>query len=99
MIPDATDPRVLAVASALVALLRAAKPSTPPPAAVSAWIAPEASPLGKRRVLGLARAGVIASAKVNRKVLIDRASHEAYLAQHKRGAAAVAPPDEEDLFR
>lgn len=90
----AHDPKVLALASALAALLRR---SEPPPAA-DAWMAPEASPLGKRRALSLARAGVLPSTKIGRRVLIERAAHDAYLSRHRRGAAAPAE-EEEDLFR
>lgn len=68
-------------------------PTTVPPA--NDWIRPETSPLGKRRTLALCRAGALESSKVGRKVLVKRASLEAFLARHERGIEAR---EEEDLF-
>lgn len=56
------------------------------------WVAASSSPLGRRKTLALARAGVIASAKVGRKVLIRASSLREYVEQHCR---TVAPTDEE----
>jgi hypothetical protein len=58
------------------------------------WIDPKASPLGKRRTLALARAGVVESTKIGRKVLVGRASLDRYLDEHRRGVPAAS----EDLF-
>ncbi len=60
------------------------------------WVSPDASPLGKRRTLALARAGALESTKIGRKVLVRKTSLDAFLARHERGA--VAPEQNEDLF-
>ena len=62
----------------------------------SDWLAPEASPLGKRTTLALARSGALESAKIGRKVLIQRSSLESYVARHRRGIEAEDA--DEDLF-
>jgi hypothetical protein len=60
------------------------------------WISPEASPLGKRRTLALCRAGALESSKVGRKVLVRKASLDAFLRRHERGVDM--PAEDEDLF-
>lgn len=60
----------------------------------SEWVDPVASPLGKRRTLALCRAGALESSKVGKKILVLKASLDAFLARHKRSAE----PDGENLF-
>ena len=71
---------------------RASEATTP----AADWIAPDASPLGKRRTLALCRSGALESSKVGRKVLVRRASLDAFLRRHERGVELAA--DGEDLF-
>jgi excisionase family DNA binding protein len=60
----------------------------------SEWIAVDASPLGRRRTLLLARQGRLEAAKVGRQVLIRASSLAAFIEANRR-----APPEEdEDLF-
>lgn len=74
--------------------LRASAPAPIAPAAE--WIPADASPLGKRRTLDLCRSGALESSKIGRKVLVRRASLEAFLRRHERGVEPAA--DGEDLF-
>lgn len=60
------------------------------------WIPAKDSPLGKRRTLALARAGVLESSRPGKCVLIRRASLERYLAEHTRVVPATV--EDEDLF-
>ena len=84
----------LAKGHALLALARRAR--TPASAANdNEWITPLDSPLGKRRTLAVCRSGALESSKIGRKILVRRASLEAYLERHRRDAA---PADDEDLF-
>lgn len=73
-----------AIAQGLLKLARARR-SQPAADDKATWIDPAKSPLGKRRTLALARTGDIESTKVGKRVLVSRASLEAFLAQHKRG--------------
>ncbi len=87
----------IAKGHALLAEARRARP-TPSTSTVSDdWVDPAASPLGKRRTLALARAGALESSKVGRKVLVGRASLDAFLRRHRRGVEAVGD-EGEDLF-
>jgi hypothetical protein len=72
-----------------------ASPETSTPAAE--WIGPEASPLGRRPTLALCRSGALESAKIGRRVLVRRASLEAYVERHRRGDVPAYTEDE-DLF-
>lgn len=74
--------------------LRASAPATA--ADSSEWICAETSPLGKRRTLALCRAGTLESSKVGRKVLVKRASLDAFLRRHERGVETET--EGEDLF-
>jgi hypothetical protein len=78
-------------------LAAAARRNEQAPANDVEWIDPKTSPLGKRQTLALARAGVVASTKIGRRVLVGRASLASFLDAHRRDAALRAP-DEEDLF-
>lgn len=75
-------------------LARARRERAPAVAPAEEWVAPDASPLGKRRTLALARSGALESSKVGRRVLIRRTSLDAYLRRHERGVEER----EEDLF-
>jgi excisionase family DNA binding protein len=61
------------------------------------WIPATASPLGRRKTLALARCGAVESCKVGRRVLIRRASLDAFLERARRGEQSDTV-DDEDLF-
>lgn len=75
------------------------EPSAP---ASTAWMHAAESPKGKRWALERARCGDIVSTKVGKTVLLDRQSHDAYLASHTRTRPVEAPVAElapEDRIR
>jgi hypothetical protein len=91
---DARAAKLRAEAARLRASSEPANDATP-----TTWMPVAESPLGKRKTLALARAGVIESSKVGRAVLVRRLSLMAYLEEHQRGADDVEDEDEdEDLF-
>ena len=68
--------------------------------AASEWVDQDASPLGKRAHLELARAGTIESRKVNRRVLVRRVDLNRYIEQHglRRGPEPSEDEEVEDVI-
>jgi hypothetical protein len=78
------------------ALLARAEGSAPGPANdAGEWLDPAVSPLGKRRTLELWRAGTLDGAKIGKKVLIKRASLDAFIERHRRTSEDA---EDDDLF-
>lgn len=57
------------------------------------WLPVAESPLGRRPTLRLARKGLIASAKIGRRVFVEARSLRAFIEGHRRVAV-----EDEDLF-